>query len=73
MAAKLAPATWDRIDSPADARERIAQQVNVLLERGLLAESFANGGGIAWVPTAKGALLASRKIRSRWRAASIRQ
>jgi hypothetical protein len=72
MAAKLAPATWDGIDSPADARERIAQQVNVLLDRGLLAESFAHGGGFAWVLTAKGTTLASRKIRARWRAASVR-
>jgi hypothetical protein len=46
--------------------------VNVLLDRGLLAESFAHGGGFAWVLTAKGTTLASRKIRARWRAASVR-
>jgi hypothetical protein len=79
LAATRGPLTPDRIEAmaaklaPADARERIAQQVNVLLDRGLLTESFVHGGAIFWVLTPKGASLASRKVRARWRAASVRE
>lgn len=70
MSGKLAPATWEGIESPAEARQRIAEQVNLLLDRGLIVEACASGGLPAWKLSQRGLDLANGAVRLRWQAVS---
>ena len=66
MAEKLAPAVWEGFDSPEEARERVAQQVNLLLDRRLLVDACASDGSPTWKLSHRGGDLAAGAVRSRW-------
>lgn len=68
MAGKLAPATWDGIESPEEARQRIAEQVNLLLDRRLIVDACAPGGVPTWKLSHRGWDLATGAVRPRWAA-----
>lgn len=68
MAGKLAPATLAGIDSPEEARQRIAEEVNLLLDRRLLVDACASGGAPTWKLSPRGWDLANGTVRLRWAA-----
>jgi hypothetical protein len=66
MAGKLAPATIDGLESAEEARERVAEQVNVLLDRGLLHDRCTPSGRPEWVLSMRGEEWAASRVRPRW-------
>jgi hypothetical protein len=73
MAEKLAPAVCEGFDSAEEARERIAQQVNLLLDRRLLVDACAANGMPTWKLTDRGSGRAMREIMPRWAAVASRR